>query len=163
MTLDIADRLGLSDLVHRYAAGTDDRRFDEVLELFVSDATLWLPEPPRSLQPTALHRGHPEIATAIRAVTAAQRTQHAIVGEVYVAAADGAHGRVSCIAHHWSRRDDALRAGAQDPGEIVDVVWHLRYDDSYVRTAAGWRFRARTLTIDAIETRQARRLRPQVP
>lgn len=151
MTLDAVDRLALSDLVHRYAAGADDRRFDDVIELFADDATLSVPDPPQSLEPTAVHRGHAEIERAIAAVAAVARTQHAIVGEVYTAASHGARGRVACIAHHWSRHDD----------QVTDVVWHLRYDDEYVRTDAGWRFRGRTLTIDAIETLPVRRLRPE--
>jgi 3-phenylpropionate/cinnamic acid dioxygenase small subunit len=151
MTLDAVDRLALSDLVHRYAAGMDDRRFEEVVALFANDATLSVPDPPRFLEATAVHRGLAEIERAIGAVTAAVRTHHAIVGEVYTTEPDGARGRISCIAHHWTRHDD----------EVTDVVWHLRYDDEYVRTEIGWRFRGRALTIDAIETRPVRRLRPQ--
>jgi len=161
MTLDAVDRLALSDLVHRYAAGIDDRRFHEVIALFANDATLRLPDPPRSLDPTAVYRGHSEIEKAIGAVAATARTQHAIVGEVYTAEPHGARGRVSCIAHHWTRRDDASHTGAKPPDEVTDVAWHMRYDDEYVRTDAGWRFRGRALTIDAIETRPARRLRPE--
>jgi 3-phenylpropionate/cinnamic acid dioxygenase small subunit len=151
MSIDAVDRVAVSDLVHRYAAGADDRRFDEVAALFADDATLRLPDPPHTLEPTAVHRGRSEIETAVGAVAAVERTQHAIVGEVYTAEPHGARGRVSCIAHHWSRRDDV----------VTDVVWHLRYDDEYVRTAAGWRFRSRALTIDAIESRPARRLRSE--
>lgn len=151
MNSEPVDRQALSDLVHRYAAGVDDRRFDEVIELFAAGATLSLPDPPRSLDPIAVHRGRAEIEKAVRAVAAAARTQHAIVGEVYTAQPGGACGRVSCIAHHWSVRGEGA----------TDVAWHLRYDDEYVRTDAGWRFRGRTLTIDAIETRQVRRLRPE--
>jgi len=149
MTIDAAERLALSDLVHRYAAGVDDRRFDEVTGLFADDATLSLPDPPRALEPTTVHRGHSEIVTPVGAVAAVDRTHHAIVGEVYTDEPHGTRGRVSCIAHHWNRRDD----------QITDVVCNLRYDDEYVRTAAGWRFRSRTLTIDAIESRPVRRLR----
>jgi hypothetical protein len=36
----------------------------------------------------------------------------------------------------------------------------VRYDDEYVRTDAGWRFARRTLTINAIETRPMRQVRP---
>ena len=151
MSMDPVDRLALSDLVHRYAAGIDERQFDDVVELFTTDATLSLPDPPRSLEPTAVHGGHSEIRTAVRAVAAAARTQHAIVGEVYTPEPGGAYGRISCIANHFSRDDD----------EVTNVAWYLRYDDEYVRTDAGWRFRRRTLTIDAIETRPVRRLRPQ--
>lgn len=151
MTLDAVDRLALSDLVHRYAAGMDDRRFKDVIALFADDATLSLPDPPRSLEPTAVHHGLAEIESAIGTVAVAARTQHAVVGEVYTTEPHGVRGRISCIAHHWIRRDD----------DVTDVVWHLRYDDDYVRCDTGWRFRRRTLTIDAIETRPVRRLRPQ--
>jgi hypothetical protein len=79
------------------------------------------------------------------------RTEHAIVGEVY---ADGpgpgyALGRITCIAHHWTRSGD----------QVTDLMWHLRYDDEYLRTPAGWRIHGRKLTINAIETRPVRRLR----
>jgi 3-phenylpropionate/cinnamic acid dioxygenase small subunit len=151
MTLDAVDRLALSDLVHRYAAGMDDRRFKDVIALFADDATLSLPDPPRSLEPTAVHHGLAQIERAIGTVDVAARTQHAVVGEIYTTERHGARGRISCIAHHWIRRDD----------DVTDVVWHLRYDDEYVRSDTGWRFRRRTLTIDAIETRPVRRLRPQ--
>jgi hypothetical protein len=39
------------------------------------------------------------------------------------------------------------------------VVWHLRYDDEYRRTDAGWRIARRALTINAIEARPVRRVR----
>ncbi|EUA35393.1 hypothetical protein I552_6195 [Mycobacterium xenopi 3993] len=52
--------------------------------------------------------------------------------------------------HHWDHRGD----------QLVDVVWHVRYDDDYQRTDAGWRICRRVLTINAIETRPLRRLRP---
>ncbi len=149
----VTDRLALSDLVHRYAAGVDDRRFDDVVALFAEDAMLSLPDPPGNLEPTAVHHGQAEIRQAISVVAATARTQHAIVGEVYTNGPQDGHarGRISCIAHHWSVRDD----------QVTDVAWHLRYDDEYVRTDAGWRLRARALTIDAIEVRPVRRLRPE--
>ena len=150
MTLDAETWLALSDLVHRYAARVDDRRFEEVVDLFAAEATLAVPDPARTLNPTVVHQGHAEIRQAIEAVAAAGRTQHAIVGEVYAAENNAARGRVSCIAHHWTVRDE----------KVTDIVWHLRYDDEYIRTDAGWRIACRRLTIDAIETRPVRRLRP---
>ena len=83
MTLSAADRAALSDLVHRYAAGVDDRQFDSVVELFTEDAELILPDPPTTLEPVHRHRGRAEISAAIAAVAAIIRTEHAIVGEVY--------------------------------------------------------------------------------
>ena len=155
MTLSLDDRMALSDLVHRYAANVDDRQFDTVAKLFTATAELAVPEPPAALQPVHSHRGQAAIAAAVAAVAAVTRTEHAIVGEVYDEAArpGTASGRVACIAHHWSRRGD----------EVVDVVWHLRYDDDYQLTDAGWRISRRALTINAIETRPVRRLLPREP
>jgi 3-phenylpropionate/cinnamic acid dioxygenase small subunit len=152
MTLSVNDRASLSDLVHRYAAGVDDRQFDSVAELFTTNAELTVPEPPATLEPIHSHQGQQAIAAAVAAVAAVARTEHAIIGEVYdeVALRGSAWGRIACIAHHWNQR----------PDEVVDVVWHLRYDDEYELTDAGWRISRRALTINAIETRPVRRFLP---
>jgi hypothetical protein len=153
MRLNAFDRLALSDLVHLYASAVDDRRFDDVVELFTDTAELRLPDPPRSLEPVRRHHGHGGVREAVAAVANVSRTEHAIVGEVYAAADDSdyALGRITCIAHHWTVADE----------RITDLVWHLRYDDEYLRTRAGWRIHGRALTINAIETRPVRRLRGQ--
>jgi hypothetical protein len=151
--LTVADRLDLADLVHRYSAAVDDRRFDDVVELFTSTAELVLPDPPRSLDPVRPEHGHDGVRTAMAALSGVARTQHEIVGEVYTDATDHARGRIACVAHHWTR-------GA-DPTDVTDLVWHLRYDDEYVQTEDGWRIRRRALTLNAIETRPVRRLRDQ--
>ena len=151
MTLNLSDRIAVADLVHAYAAGVDDRRFDEVAELFTDTAELALADPPRFLEPIRHHSGRVAIRAALESVAAVLRTQHAIVGEVYAAGAgaDEALGRIACVAHHWSRRGD----------DLTDLVWHLRYDDRYTRTGSGWRISNRALTINAIETRRVRRVR----
>ena len=153
--LGATDRVALTDLVHRYAAGVDDRQFDSVTALFTDTAELMLPEPPAALDPVHRHCGHAAIRTAIAAVAATIRTEHAIVGEVFDAGLqpDSARGRIACVAHHWSQYGD----------QLTDVVWHLRYDDEYRRTDAGWRIAHRVLTINAIETRPVRRLRFEGP
>ncbi len=79
-----ADRATLSDVVHRYAAGVDDRQFDAVVALFTETAELILPDPPTSLEPVHRHRGRTEISAAIAGVATVTRTEHAIVGEVYL-------------------------------------------------------------------------------
>lgn len=155
MNLSVADRLALTDLVHVYAAAVDDRRFGDVVELFTETAELRLPDPPRFLEPIHRHRGRDGVRSALGALAAVDRTEHAIVGEVYAAGteADYALGRITCIAHHWSLADERL----------TDLVWHLRYDDEYLRTQSGWRIHGRALTINAIETRPVRRLRQHPP
>ena len=149
--LSATDRAALTDLVHRYAAGIDDRQFHSAAKLFTEDAELTLPEPPTTLDPVRRHRGHAAISEALAAVATTIRTQHAIVGEVYDAGPrpGTARGRIACVAHHWVHHDDQIR----------DVVWHLRYDDEYQRIDADWRICSRALTIDAIETRPARQVR----
>jgi len=149
MTLSPADRLALTDLVHRYAAGVDDRWFDDVVALFADDAVLTSPDPPSRLEPAVRHDGPAAIRAALSAVEAVPRTEHAIVGEVYSADPDGARGRITCVAHHWTEAD----------GVVTDLVWHVRYDDVYTRAGDDWRILSRALTINAIETRPARRLR----
>ena len=155
MTLSANDRAALSDLVHRYAADVDDRQFNSVTKLFTDTAELTVPEPPAALEPIHSHRGQEAIAAAVTAVAAVARTEHAIIGEVYdeLARPGTARGRIACIAHHWNQRGD----------EVVDAVWHLRYDDEYELTDAGWRISRRALTINAIETRPVRQLLPRDP
>jgi 3-phenylpropionate/cinnamic acid dioxygenase small subunit len=151
MTLSAPDRAALADLVHRYAAGVDDRRFESVAELFADNARLTLPDPPRDLEPVRQHRGRAAIRDAVAAVAATIRTQHAIVGEVYDAGPrpGTARGRIVCVAHHWIEHEDQVR----------DVTWHLRYDDDYQQLDTEWRILSRVLTIDAIDNRQVRQVR----
>ena len=155
MKLSVSDRLALADLVHLYAAAVDDRRFDDVVQLFTETAELRLPDPPRELEPVRRHHGWEGVRTAISALAGVDRTEHAIVGEVYAEGPDTdyALGRITCIAHHWRFAED----------HVSDVVWHLRYDDEYLRTPAGWRIHGRALVINAIETRPLRRLRRHPP
>lgn len=150
MPLSTDDLAALSDVVHRYAAHVDERQFDSAAALFTDAAVLVVADPPKALEPVRSHRGRDAIAGAVAAVAALIRTEHAIIGEVYDQAArpGTARGRVACIAHHWDQRGD----------ELVDVVWHLRYDDEYELTDR-WRIARRALTINAIETRVVRRVR----
>ena len=149
--LTTADHLALADLVHLYAAAVDDRRFDDVAELFTETAELHLPDPPRALEPVRVHHGRSGVRATLAALADVERTEHAIVGEVYAAGTGPGHalGRITCVAHHWTRRD----------GMAHDVAWHLRYDDEYAWTALGWRIHGRALTVNAIESKPVSRLR----
>jgi hypothetical protein len=151
VSLNVPDRLALTDLVHLYASAVDDRRFDDVVQLFTETTELRLPDPPWSLEPVRRHHGHDGVRSAMSALASVTRTEHTIVGEVYAPGDEPnyALGRITCIAHHWTA----------DGQQITDLVWHLRYDDEYLRTPAGWRIHGRALTINAIETRPVRRLR----
>ena len=151
--LSIADRIALSDLVHRYAAYTDARRFDDLAELFTATAQLTLPTPPEHLDPVVRHDGRAGVRAAMESLNATIRTQHGIVGELYAStSADGiATGSLTGVAHHW----------IDNNGQLIDVVWYLRYADEYHRTDAGWRIARRALSVDATETRPVRHVRPR--
>ncbi|MGA7049984.1 MAG: nuclear transport factor 2 family protein [Mycobacterium sp.] len=155
MSLSVSEGAALRDLVHRYAAGVDDRQFATVTALFTATAELIVPEPPAALEPIHSHRGQDAIGVAVAAVTQTMRTEHAIVGEVYNEGPrpGSARGRVACVAHHWNQRAE----------ELIDVVWHLLYNDDYELTDSGWRISRRALTINAIETRPVRRVLPRAP
>lgn len=152
MTVSASDRAALSDLVHRYAGWVDDRQLESVSSLFTETAELTVPDPPATLDPVHRHRGHGAIGEAVASVAAVLRTEHAIVGEIYDPGPEPgmARGRIACVAHHWTQRGE----------QLSDLVWHLRYDDEYQLTDAGWRIHRRALTINAIETRPVRQVRP---
>lgn len=151
MTLSVADQLELSGLVHRYAAYVDAQRFDEVARLFTVDAELVLPEPPDQLEPSVYHRGHEGVRAAMSGLATVTRTHHGILGEVYSAssAAAVATGEITGVAHHW----------IEQRGTLTDYVWYLRYRDIYHRVEQDWRIAQRSLTIDAIESLPAGRVR----
>ncbi|WP_067178160.1 nuclear transport factor 2 family protein [Microtetraspora niveoalba] len=153
MTLGTGDRVELADLVSRYALYTDRRDLDGLARLFTEDGVLVLPDAPRELGPVRAHTGRAEIRGTMAKLAAFPVTFHALTGHVFDAGPDPrtATGSVACVAHHLSERPS---------GEVSDLVWHLRYTDSYLRDdEAGWRFRRRELGIEWIETRPVRRWR----
>jgi hypothetical protein len=56
-----------------------------------------------------------------------------------------------------------MPSSARFSTSVLRRVWHLRYDDEYELADARWRISHRALTINAIETRPVRRLRPTDP
>ncbi len=151
MNLPAGDRVELLDLVHRYAAYVDDRDLAGAAALFAPDGVLVRPDPPTHLTPVHAVTGPAAVEDALGALRGVPVTVHEVVGAVLDPAAgpNTARGRITCIAHHVTHRDDSWS----------DLVWHLRYLDDYVRTPHGWRFARRELHIDLIETRPVRRAR----
>ncbi|MEN3540070.1 nuclear transport factor 2 family protein [Microbispora sp. ZYX-F-249] len=151
MTLDTADAVALADLVARYAWYADRRDIPRLTGLFTPGGVLVLPDPPRALDPVAARTGHDEIAGAMGALRDLTMTFHAIAGQVFDAGPEPgtATGAVACVAHHLSVRADGPS----------DLVWHLRYADTYRRHDGAWRIARREVRIDWIETRPVRRVR----
>ncbi|MDF1604658.1 nuclear transport factor 2 family protein [Nocardioides sp. YIM 152315] len=152
--LDPADRLAVTELAHRYAAGVDDLDPDAVADLFTPDAVLVAPDPPRHLDPVTEHHGRDGVRAALAALAPFRRTVHEVTGVVVDAvAADTATGRVTGVAHHYLERADGL----------TDIRWRVRYDDRYVRTERGWRIARRAVTVLALETVPVRQARGHEP
>ena len=148
MTLDVADRLALTDLAARYALHADARDLPALTGLFAEDAVLVLPDAPERLDPVRTFTGRAEIAAALAALETIHVTFHALVGEVFDAGPEPgtATGQVACVAHHDTRKG-------------ADLVWHTRYADAYRLDGGTWRFARRELRIYTIETRPVRRFR----
>ncbi len=144
-----ADRLALTDLVHRYAACIDSLDLSGAAELFTHDGALVVPRPPESYAPIEAFEGRDAIESLLRRVLTLDGTVHEITGHVIdldPTTSDRAWGRTACVAHHFfSAKDDQ---------------WHMHYDDEYVRTAGGWRFARRAYTIDSMRLSDVRHPRP---
>ena len=138
------DHHALTDLTARYALAVDERRLDDAAGLFTEDGTLLMPDPPEHLGPTVQHVGPAAISRGLGAVTAMLRTFHAIVGAVREPGEhpDEARGTVSCVAHHLSHRPD---------GAVGDLVWYLRYADTYRRTTGGWLIARRAINMEFVQ------------
>lgn len=143
---ELSDRARIGDLVRRYACLVDRRDLDAAAELFTEDAVLVLPDPPARLDPVRVHSGREEIRRALSAVADAAATHHEVTFlALAVCRATGtATGTVTGVAHHVFRRRG---------GDAVDVVWHLRYADTYRREAGRWRIARRELGLDRVERR----------
>jgi hypothetical protein len=125
---DADDRLALRHLVDSYAIGCDRRDIDILRSVFVEGGTNtvhWLDRDPTSMTaPADLER----IPTGLARY---DQTFHFVGNHRVELDGDAATGDTYCIAHHLTGKDD--------------YVMHIRYEDTYVRTSAGWRIQTRDL------------------
>ena len=78
------------------------------------------------------------------------RTMHFVGTHVIDLDGDTATGLVYCLAHHLSGEGSEQKV----------TVMAIRYEDSYIRTDAGWRFARRTMNPDWEEQRTALPVQP---
>ena len=127
---DADDRLALRNLVDSYAIGCDKRDIDILRSVFVDGGTNtvhWLDRDPTSMTaPDDLER----IPTGLARY---DQTFHFVGNHRVQVDGDSASGDTYCIAHHITGKDD--------------YVMHIRYEDTYVRTADGWRIGTRDLRL----------------
>ena len=131
---ELAEFRRLADL-YAYAV---DQRHPGIFETIVTDDIAIIGP---SFQAYGLDtvRGIPEMLT--RRYLA---TRHALHNLLAWVDGDRASGALTCTADHVWRNAS---------GGIEQVRWYLRYDDAFVRTEAGWRFKARRIIVDWTDER----------
>ena len=133
--LPIEDRLAIEALVTEYAWLLDHRRWNEVANLMTDDVVLKI----RGREIIG-QQGMTEWAE-YRAQKQSRRTQHQMtLVRLEPVDADVVRGTAALVLH-------VAKMGSSDT--YVDLVGE--YEDEYVRTQDGWRFRRRTLVpVDAV-------------
>lgn len=143
-----ADLAELVSLSTAYAAAADARDGERFAALFVEEGELVVPKVPTDLRPVVVRRGHAELRQVPDGLRRYDRTFHQVSNHQITVEGDRADGVVQCTAHHASARssDDPT----QGP-EGTDLVWFIRYRDTYRRTDTGWRFARRILDLQWVE------------
>lgn len=127
--LGIEDRMAIEQLVNEYAWLLDHQRWDDIAGLCTDDAVLFI-------------RGREIVGqnglaawADRRAERANRRTQHQMtLIRLEPQTPDEVHGTAALVLH-------VAKTGGG--GTYVDLVGE--YEDEYVRTADGWKFRRRRL------------------
>jgi hypothetical protein len=136
-TMELADRVALRSLVDAYADAADRLDAAGMARLFTPEATMVVLQRGTDV-PLRELRGSQELETLVDGLRPFEQTQHLMVGHLAeLSDPDTATGSVEGVAHHLVDRGSGTE----------DLVMHLRYEDSYVRTAEGWRFASRSLRI----------------
>ena len=126
---ELSDRFEIQDLVYHYADCIDRRDFDALVDVFTDDA---------HIDYTAVggpQGSRDEIIAFLKKALAAFKTYQHLNANVQIrVSGDTATGRVMC----FNPSDLKLREGKTHLFMIG--IW---YNDTYVRTAQGWRIRTR--------------------
>jgi 3-phenylpropionate/cinnamic acid dioxygenase small subunit len=128
-SIPIEDRLAIEELVVEYAWLLDHQRWDDVADLCTDDAVLFI----RGRE-IAGRKGLGEWAKR-RAERASRRTQHQMtLLRLYPAGPNEVHGTAALVLH-------VAKTGSG--GTYVDLIGE--YEDEYLRTPDGWKFKRRRL------------------
>jgi ketosteroid isomerase-like protein len=118
-----------------YARAVDFRDYDTFVELFVDDALLDLG---MKLQ------GKAAIRTSMQKRSDEVRTRH-VLTNIFIEVQDAAHARgISYVTLYRHVGAESAR-NAPILSTLPTAVGH--YEDSFVKTPGGWRFRTRTLHV----------------
>ena len=134
----VADRLGISDLVHAYCQGVDRRDPEAVARLFTEDGTFVAYATPGATEPTSRSQGRAAITKAIGMARYYRQTTHTVGNHLADVDGDRATGETRVVAYHV----------LGDEGAEKLMIWHIRYLDTYERRPEGWRIHERLLRVD---------------
>ena len=126
---EISDRLEIQDLVYEYAALIDQKRFDDLRQVFTEDATI-------DYSAVGGPVGNPEeiIAFLNQVMVMFPNHQHLNANPQISVDGDTATGRVMCFNPQEMSMPD---------GKTHVFMVGLWYVDEYRRTAEGWRISKR--------------------
>jgi ketosteroid isomerase-like protein len=143
------DREALRQLAYDYAACVDRCDADGLIALFTADGLVGASD-----TSVPAFAGEAGLRTMIGQVDQMfVKTMHNVFNHTFAeVGADEAHGETTCIASHVL--DDG-----EGGWQVLDMA--LRYANRYRRTAEGWRFAERRLTVEWVETRPVQRFDPQ--
>jgi SnoaL-like domain len=148
------DEDGLRQVALGYAAAVDALDGDAFADLFTPDGEIWVPDLAAGGAPTICRSGREQLERIPSGLARYHATRHAIRGTSYVIGDDTASGEVTGVAHHLLGDPGTGQSGG------VDVIWHLRYVDDYVRSDDGWLLGRRVLHVRGIEERRITHLGP---
>lgn len=131
MTDYASDRICIRDIAYLYATAVDRRDY----ELFESIVT----ENGKIYGPGFCLEGLDQIKNGIKAgIERYKITFHAVHNHVVTVEGDSGEGEIYCVASHIYESESGDRK----------LDWGIRYQDKYLRTAAGWRLQNRELILD---------------
>jgi SnoaL-like domain len=127
--MNFEDRIAIQDLNYRYAAHIDFKQVDEWVDLFTEDGVLDERE-----FGFGVHDGRTAIRAYAEALVAdVVHAMHHVTNQLVTdVSATEATGTVFAIVEGMTRSSGHAR-------------YSLYYEDQYLKTAAGWRFRRRLL------------------
>ncbi|HEY4279605.1 MAG TPA: nuclear transport factor 2 family protein [Conexibacter sp.] len=131
------DRAALRRLVDEYALAMDNADLEAFHKLFVPDGALIVRRQGRK-EPMGTFTGPGTDGVALIALLMNEHywaTMHNVTTHVSKVDGDSATGTTLCLAYHVIERDDN--------GTPALETLAVRYEESFVRTAEGWRFRTR--------------------
>lgn len=133
MTPSVEDRLGIQDLLFRYARAADERDAATFAGCF-DGGKVRITGPGFEVTDAADNMA---ILSSMF-----EWTMHKVHNHEYRVSGDTADGYCYCVATHVRREGEAR----------IRIDWHIRYDDRLIRRDGAWCFVSRHLDVGLIDT-----------